>query len=91
MALERAACFNVPGIFSPHRLTIRYPPPEEEGDQSNASFAHVGEKRKQAEAQLLEEEIALNALELATESEVSLQQRKCLQCGQHQSDNKDEV
>eukprot|EP00243_Klebsormidium_subtile_P004639 TRINITY_DN18789_c0_g1_i1.p1 TRINITY_DN18789_c0_g1~~TRINITY_DN18789_c0_g1_i1.p1 ORF type:complete len:460 (-),score=53.22 TRINITY_DN18789_c0_g1_i1:89-1468(-) len=70
MALERAACFNVPGIFSPHRLTIRYPPPEIEGAQEDAGLAQVGEKRKQPEALFLEEEIALNALELATESEV---------------------
>lgn len=97
MAQDRVAYFNVPGIFSPHRLTIRYPATEKEGSQSDASAAQfgeeekqvnaddppvegpletggaaqAGEKRKEREADFLQEEIALNALELAAESEVS--------------------
>jgi hypothetical protein len=50
MALDRAACFNVPGIFSPHRLTIRYPP-ERDDSQNGVEDAKVGEKRKEPEAQ----------------------------------------
>jgi hypothetical protein len=72
MALDRAACFNVPGIFSPHRLTIRYPPERDDSQLDDVEDAKVGEKRKEPEVPrgFLEEEIVLCALEIAAESEV---------------------
>lgn len=97
MAQNRVAYFNVPSIFSPHRLTIRYPEQTEaagsneghaeqivedgkeeriedsaaEGVPGTEESVQVGEKRKEREAEFLEEELVLNALELAAESEVS--------------------
>lgn len=60
MLLNRAACFNVPGVFSPQTLAIRYPADDEVGREGGP--VEVGQKRKAREATWLLEEVALNAI-----------------------------
>jgi hypothetical protein len=68
MLLDRGACFNVPGVFSPQTLAIRYPADDEVGCEGGP--VEVGQKRKAREAAWVVEEVALNAIIIGAESEV---------------------